>query len=137
MEIKFEDNSMQVCAALEAAITAALHEAGAEFVTQVVRNYDASGRVDTKATKESFDYHVDGDTVYVGSNMENAIWEEYGTGVHAEAGDGRQTPWVYKDRYGNFHTTSGKKGTRALRKAMEMKSPVAEAIVKAKLGAIK
>lgn len=133
MDIRFEDNSMQVCAAIEKAVTAALHEAGGEFVAQAQRN----SRRDTGDTARSFDYKVDGDTVYVGSNAENAIWEEYGTGIHAEAGDGRKKPWVYRDRHGNFRTTSGKKGTRALRKAMETKAPVAEAIVKAKLGAIK
>ena len=133
MDIKFEDNSMQVCAAIEAALTAALHEAGGEFVAQAQRN----SRRDTGDTARSFDYKVEGDTVFVGSNAENAIWEEYGTGIHAEADDGRKTPWVYKDRHGKFHTSQGKKGTRALRKAMETKAPVAEAIVKAKLGAIK
>ena len=133
MDIRFEDNSMRVCADIEAAITAGLHEAGGEFVAQTVRN----SRRDTGDTARSFSYKVDGTSVFVGSNAENAIWEEYGTGIHAEAGDGRKTPWVYKDRHGKFHTTKGKKGTRALRKAMESKAPVAEKIIEAKLGAIK
>lgn len=78
---------------------------------------------------------VDGDTLYVGSNAENAIWEEFGTGIHAENG-GRRTPWPYKDREGNWHTTKGKRGTRALTKAMQSKAPVAEKIVKSKLGGV-
>ena len=132
MDVKFTDNSMRVCAEIEAAITAGLHEAGGEFLAQVQRNT----RRDTGDTARSFDYKVEGDTVYVGSNAENAIWEEYGTGIHAEAGDGRKTPWVYKDRHGKFHTTQGKKGTRALRKAMNDKAPVAKKIIETKLGAI-
>ena len=105
------------------------------FLAQVVRNYDAAGRVDTGDTKRSFGYVVDGDTVYVGSNMENAIWEEFGTGVHAEKG-GRQTKWRYRDRHGKWHTTDGKKGTRALTRAMQDKALVAKRIIETKLGGI-
>lgn len=32
---------------------------------------------------------------------------EYGTGIYNESGDGRQTPWRYKDREGKWHTTQG------------------------------
>lgn len=131
MDIKIDDNSMQVCGAIESAITAALHEAGGEFVSQAQRN----SRVDTGDTKRSFDYKVDGDTVHVGSNDENAIWEEYGTGIHAEEG-GRNTPWAYRDRKGEWHTTNGKRGTRALTKAMQSKAKTAQHIVEKRLGAI-
>lgn len=56
----------------------------------------------------------------VGSNQDNAIYEEFGTGIYAEKG-GRKDKWVYKDkRTGNFYRTQGKKGTRALRNAGEM-----------------
>lgn len=128
MDIEMEDNSMKVCHAITQAVTAALHEAGGEFIAQAKRN----ARVDTGDTKGSYDYHVDGDTVYVGSDAENAIWEEFGTGIHAEK-DGRTTPWVYKDRHGKFHTTRGKRGNRALTKAMQAKTPVAKQLVAAKL----
>lgn len=126
-----DDNSKATCSALESAVAAALHEAGGEFVAQAERN----SRTDTGDTARSFDYVVDGDTLYVGSNAENAIWEEFGTGIHAENG-GRRTPWPYKDREGNWHTTKGKRGTRALTKAMQSKAPVAEKIVKSKLGGV-
>jgi hypothetical protein len=56
----------------------------------------------------------------VGSNQDNAIYEEFGTGIHAEKGGGRKDKWVYKDkRTGQFYRTQGKKGTRALRNAGE------------------
>lgn len=32
---------------------------------------------------------------------------EFGTGIYNENGTGRQTPWRYKDREGNWHTTRG------------------------------
>lgn len=131
MDLEFTDCSFEVCAALDQAITAALHEAGGEFKGEAQRRT----RVDTGDTKGSFDYKVEGNACYVGSNAENAIWEEFGTGVHAENG-GRQTPWRYQDRHGNWHTTDGKKGTRALTKAMEAKAAFAERVTREKLGGL-
>ncbi|MEG0418552.1 MAG: HK97 gp10 family phage protein [Gordonibacter sp.] len=130
---KFDDNSAFVDAAIERAIRAGLEEAGGEFAAQAKRN----SRVDTGDTKASIDHKLDGRSVLVGSNAENAIWEEFGTGIHAEKGDGRKTPWVYKDRKGKFHRTSGKRGTRALSKAMRSKAATAKRLIEAKLGAIK
>lgn len=130
---QFDDNSRAVKTAIEDAIQAGLEEAGAEFVTQAQRN----SRVDTGDTKRSFDHKVDGHTVYVGSNAENAIWEEFGTGIHAEDGSGRKKPWRYQDHRGNWHTTSGKKGTKALTKALQSKTPVAKTLVEEKLRAVK
>lgn len=158
MDIKIEDNSMQVCGAIERAITAALHEAGGEFVSQAQRN----SRVDTGDTKRSYDCKVDGDTLYVGSNEENAIWEEFGTGTYAENG-GKGGYWVFvkgaggsKSRSSKSYTlkeakqimailrskgleayyTNGKRGTRALTKAMQSKAKTAQHIVEKRLGAI-
>lgn len=127
-DFKFDDSSSEVTAAIRAAVAAGLEEAGGEFEAQAKRN----NRVDTGDTKASFAHEVDEDTVYVGSNVENAIWEEFGTGIHAETG-GRKTPWVYKDRHGKFHTTKGKRGTRALTKAMSDKASIAQRLMEEKL----
>lgn len=126
---RFSDNSSAVNAAIERAIAAGLEEAGGEFEAQAKRN----SRVDTGDTKSSFSHRVDGHAVYVGSNAENAIWEEFGTGVHAEDGSGRKKPWRYVDAHGKWHTTSGKRGTRALMKAMTSRADVAMKIVGSKL----
>lgn len=60
-----------------------LHEAGGEIQAQTQRN----SRVDTGQTKGSYKYMVDEgkdeSTVAVGSDLENAIWEEFGTGEYA------------------------------------------------------
>lgn len=45
--------------------------------------------------------------VYIGSNLEYAIYQELGTGIYAEGGGGRPTPWVYRDAKGNWHWTRG------------------------------
>lgn len=42
-----------------------------------------------------------------GPTASYAPYVEYGTGIFAEGGNGRQTPWVYKDEEGNFHRTVG------------------------------
>ncbi|HHQ1471541.1 TPA: hypothetical protein QCU25_004200 [Bacillus anthracis] len=56
----------------------------------------------------------------MGSNQDNAMYEEFGTGIYAEKGGGRSDKWVYFDKKtGNFYRTQGKKGTRAIRNAGE------------------
>lgn len=50
-------------------------------------------------------------SVYIGTNVKNeqgknyAIYHEFGTGKYTEGG--RQTPWAYKDKDGNWHYTHG------------------------------
>lgn len=117
--VRLEDNTIQVINALESAVEAYLHEAGGEMVSQTQRNT----RVDTGQLKGSWQYKVDGDTATIGSPLENAIWEEYGTGEHALAGNGRQGGWRYKDAKGEWHFTRGKKPSRAFHKAYTTMKP--------------
>ena len=54
----------------------------------------------------------------IGSRYQNALWEELGTGIYALNGNGRKTPWVYKNPKDNkFYATVGKKPRRALYRA--------------------
>ena len=39
--------------------------------------------------------------------LECAPYIEYGTGLYAENGNGRKTPWVYEDDKGKYHYTKG------------------------------
>lgn len=39
---------------------------------------------------------VDEETVRTGSPLEYAKYVEFGTGIYAEGGDGRKTPWLWK-----------------------------------------
>ena len=50
---------------------------------------------------------VEGNQGVVGTNTEYAPYVEIGTGLFAENGDGRQTPWSYQDDNGEWHTTVG------------------------------
>lgn len=131
MSLHFEDNSAEVKAKLNGICTDWLHEAAGELQGQAQRNT----RVDSGRTKSSFEYSVDSGVkkAAVGSNYENVIWEEFGTGQYALEGNGRKTPWVYKDRHGNWHRTSGKRGTRALFNAFNAKKKQLQQALEAKL----
>lgn len=121
--VEFKDYSIEVKGKINDALIAALIEASGEIVSQTARN----SRVDTEQTKGSFEYVVDEEKLEstVGSPLENAIWEEFGTGIQALNGDGRKTAWHYKDLKGNWHTTTGKKGTRAFFRAFQkLKNPI-------------
>lgn len=134
--IVFENNSVQVMNVIKETAIAWLHEASGEIEAQTKDNYDAAGRVDTGETKGSFKHHVDEGELKstIGSDMENAIWEEYGTGIYAESG-GRQTPWVYMDpKTGNFYTTRGKKGHRPFQHAYDSKQSTIIRMAEEKFG---
>lgn len=111
-DIQFIDNSLVVKRAIKDKIGAFLLEASGELISQTARN----SRVKTGKTKGSFEANVDENegVAYIGSNYENAIWEEFGTGIYALNGDGRKNvPWTYYDEQGEKHVTSGKKPSRA------------------------
>lgn len=115
MPVEFKDNSLKVKAALNEKTIAWLHEAAGEIESQSKRNT----RVDTGQLKNSWANTVDESNgiATVGSPLENAVWEEFGTGEYALHGDGRKTAWTYKDRKGKWHRTSGKRPSRALNNA--------------------
>lgn len=76
----------------------------------------------------------DGNTVVaVGSRVEYAPWVELGTGVYAEDGQGRKTPWRYQDSNGNWHTTSGIPPRPYIRPAVERHIEEYQEILKEKL----
>ena len=115
----FEDYTLQVQAAIDDRINVVLEECAGELESQVKRNFDTADRVDTGKTKNSFQHKVvDSEHVaYIGSNDENAIWEEFGTGEYALKGNGRKGGWSYQDAKGDWHYTTGKKPSRAFWKA--------------------
>lgn len=119
--IVFKDYTSEVNEKLTQAARAWLEEASGEVEAQAIRNT----RVDTGRTKGSWQHKVYGNALeaYVGSDYQNAIWEEFGTGVYAESGGRTKVPWFYKDAKGEGHLTKGKRGTRAFRKAYASTKP--------------
>lgn len=120
-KIKFEDNSIKIKDILNDKCISYLYEAAGELEAQVKRNT----AVDSGQLKSSWTYKVSeaGLEAKVGSPLENAIWEEFGTGEYALNGDGRKTPWVYQDRHGVWYKTTGKHPKRAFQKAFSKLKP--------------
>ncbi len=56
--------------------------------------------------------------VEYGTNLEYGIYQEFGTGIYAEEGNGRKTPWAYVDADGQRHWTHGNKPHPFIRPAI-------------------
>lgn len=105
VEIRLEDNSEAVLEALKAAALRALERCGLQ-----AEGYAKDlTPVDTGNLRNSITHQVseDGLEVYIGTNVEYAPYAELGTGIYAEGGGGRPTPWVYQDEKGQWHWTRG------------------------------
>lgn len=122
MAVEFKDFSVQVKGALNDAAIAYLYEAAGELEAQTKRN---TRRGSTGQTANKWTYTVDESNLeaQVGNPLENAIWEEFGTGEYALNGDGRKGGWVYKDDKGKWHHTYGKTPNRALHSAFTSLKP--------------
>lgn len=156
MSVELKDNSIKVKAALNDAVIKLLYEAAEVIESQAIENTAE----DSTNTKENWGAVVNeskGEAI-IGNKIENAIWEEFGTGNYALE-KGRNTPWyvqvdgyVGKKRptyngkvvivYGKdgkaFYKTNGKRPRRMLHNAFETKRPAivkrAEQIIKSEMG---
>lgn len=109
--VRVEDHSGEVLKELDAHIDRILETWGQVGVTHVKDVITAASREDTGAMRNSINHQVanDENAVYVGTNQEYAIYHEHGTGIYAEGGKGRKTPWSYQDSHGEWHRTRGMK----------------------------
>ena len=125
-DFEFKDFSIEVKQVMNSKIVAVLEEVSGELVSATQRN----SRVKTGKTKGSFQYKVSKSggttTSQIGSDYENAIWEEFGTGEYAINGDGRKGGWAYEDpKTGETICTRGKTATRAFWNAFNsLKNPI-------------
>lgn len=152
--VVFEDYSIQVEEALNAGVIKGLIEAAAEIKTQAVRN----SRKDKGHLRGSWEVHIDEDNqeAIIGSPLENAVWEEFGTGEYALKEKSAPGYWVYvkgsgakndhkNKRYSlaeakwivkkmredglDAYYTNGKKPTRALANAFIKKRGIAVKLI--------
>lgn len=77
--------------------------------------------VDTGDLRSSITHEVNNDVGIVGTNKEYAPYVEFGTGIFASEGNGRDTPWSYQDDKGEWHTTVGQKPQPFLEIAIQTK----------------
>lgn len=93
--VEFEDYSAKVKEAMRKEAISFLKEVGGELRSLTERK----SRKKSSKTAGSYKYVVDESqlAVHIGSDYENAVWEEFGTGIHAsETGHvGRKGWWVY------------------------------------------
>ena len=118
-DITFRDNSVLVKAALRRALGTWLEETAYVIESQAKQNT----AVDTGQTKNAWSHTVNtskGEAL-VGNPLENAVWEEYGTGDYALEGKGRKGGWFYEDEKGQGHFTHGKRPRRMLHNAFHTK----------------
>lgn len=124
-DVKFEDNTIEVMGVIADLAYRSLEEVTGELESAVKRNT----AVDSGQTKNSWQHKVTGSMMAgeyrgtVGSDYQNAIWEEFGTGEYALHGDGRKGGWRYEDERGEWHFTRGKAPKRAFWKAYTTMKP--------------
>lgn len=116
MEIEVADHSSEIGKELRAALLRALERCGtqAEGYAKDLATYD------TSRLKNSITHQVNDDemSVIIGTDVEYGGYQELGTGIYAEGGGGRPTPWVYQDEKGNWHYTRGNKAHPFLKPAL-------------------
>lgn len=119
MNVKFEDHSKEVLDALHEAAQRAMEACG-QTAEGYAKKLAPVG--DTGNLRNSIAHKVVADKpkyeAIVGTDVEYGVYQELGTGVYAVNGDGRKTPWVYKDDNGNWHRTVGNKPQPFLKPAI-------------------
>lgn len=95
--VEFQDFSFEVKGALNDTSIAWLYESANEIKSHAQRNCKTDYEEGGKQLKGSYDTTVDEakGEAQVGSPMEAAYWEEWGTGEYAAHGDGRKGWWIY------------------------------------------
>lgn len=115
MNVEITDNSKEVSGAIHAALLRGLEKIGL-----VAEGYAKKlCPVDTGNLRNSITHVVDEQepAAIIGTDNEYAAYVELGTGIYAEGGGGRPTPWVYQDAKGNWHYTRGNKAQPFLKPA--------------------
>lgn len=116
MSVEIHDNSKEVSAAIKAALLRGLEKCGLvaeEYAKKLCP-------VDTGNLRNSITHVVDEQepAAIIGTDSEYGAYVELGTGIYAEGGGGRPTPWVYQDAQGNWHWTRGNQAHPFLKPAV-------------------
>lgn len=130
MPVRFEDFSIQVKAEINEKTLKWLREWAHEITSHAQRNCSTDQSYSSQL-RGSYANIVDEENgkATIGSPLEQAFWEEFGTGEHADTNKnggkpGRQGWWVYKDGYKG---KGGKVLTEGQAKAMAAGDPTVHA----------
>lgn len=138
-DIVLNDLSGEVMAEFEERLAAANEAVGLAMETHVKEGTPVGTPASTSiknyhggSLRKSITHKVIGDTVYVGTNMKAPngasypIFVEFGTGIYADGGKGRQSPWVWRDKNGKYHYTRGIKPRHFMKNALSRADHVEE-----------
>ena len=94
-----------------------LDDIAGDIARSMRRRLDNHGHIDTGQLFNSIRYETEVNrntvesSVYIDAKSKDGAWYaeflEFGTGIYNEDGLGRQTPWAWQDRFGNWHITNG------------------------------
>ena len=118
MSVEITDNSKEVSAAIKAALLRGLEKCGLVAEGYAKKLCDGF-KNPTGILRNSITHVVDEQepAAIIGTDSEYGAYVELGTGIYAEGGGGRPTPWVYQDAKGNWHYTRGNKAQPFLKPA--------------------
>lgn len=116
-DMQMDDHTKEVLQALQTGAEKAMEMCGL-----VAEGYaKALCPVDTGQLRNSIThvYSRDGEKheEHIGTNVEHGPYVEFGTGIYYDGG-GRQSPWTYQDRNGEWHMTNGQRAQPYLRPAI-------------------
>lgn len=109
VDVEMIDNTDAVKNLAKEKIYKWLEAIGEDAASTAANVLTETGTIDTGRLKNSISSAVveNEQAVYIGTNVEYAIWHEFGTGIYAD--NGRKTPWMFKDKDGEWHWTRGVK----------------------------
>lgn len=118
VKVTIIDNSAAVKSAMKDAILRALEKCGLVAEGYAKKLCDGF-KNPTGNLRNSITHVVDEQepAAIIGTDSEYGAYVELGTGIYAEGGGGRPTPWVYQDAKGNWHYTRGNKAQPFLKPA--------------------
>lgn len=123
--VKFTNNSIKVKEEINETTIAWLYDWANTIASHAKANTKLDGEAGIALRKDYKALVNDGKgEAMIGSSLEAAFWEEFGTGSHAVNGDGRPGWWVYKDGY---QGDGGKQLTEAQAKAIAAGDPTVHA----------
>lgn len=107
VSVKMVNNSDEVLEDVRQKINGWLEAIGQDAATTAANVLTQTDTIDTGRLKNSIDKKVveEEQAVYIGTNVEYAIWHEIGTGKFVSGG--RKGGWSYMGADGEWHFTEG------------------------------
>ena len=109
VDVKFTTNKEEVLTEVKDKIVGWLNAIGQDASETSASVLYRTGTIDTGNLVNSISPSVDEANlcVYIGTDVKYAIYHEFGTGIYAEGGTGRQEAWMFQDSKGEWHWTHG------------------------------